>query len=70
MIISMQASQLFMNYGGKNMNKLDKLFWITSNHFWVWVSRRGFRIDKRTHHNGKCKWMKDFMESLKDIEVE
>jgi len=24
------------------MSKIDKLFWITSNHFWVWISRRGF----------------------------
>jgi len=38
--------------------------------FGVGLLKGGFRIDERIHHNGKCKWMKDFMESLKDIEVE
>jgi hypothetical protein len=28
------------------------------------------KMEERIHHNGKCKWMTDFMESLKDIEVE
>jgi hypothetical protein len=47
-----------------------KCFGLYQTVFGFGLLEGGFRIDRRMHHNGNCKWMKEFMESLKDIEVE